>query len=102
MSERRRVVAPVTPADHYSHLPLTRPDARDALPPSENRSRIHRATRTGLRAPLVGNKSPTTLPIGAGMAELTNLESKLGEVTGLAMAAQAATDKVLALAEKEQ
>ena len=36
------------------------------------------------------------------MAELTNLESKLGEVTGLAMAAQAATDKVLKLAEKEQ
>lgn len=36
------------------------------------------------------------------MADLTNLESKLGEVTGLAMAAQAATDKVLALAEKEQ
>jgi hypothetical protein len=36
------------------------------------------------------------------MAELTNLESKLGEVTGLAMAAQAATEKVLALAENEQ
>jgi hypothetical protein len=36
------------------------------------------------------------------MADLTNLESKLGEVTGLAMAAQAATDKVLALAEQEQ
>jgi ElaB/YqjD/DUF883 family membrane-anchored ribosome-binding protein len=29
-----------------------------------------------------------------GMAELTNLESKLGEVLGLAMAAQGATDKV--------
>ena len=28
------------------------------------------------------------------MAELTNLESKLGEVVGLAMAAQGATDKV--------
>ena len=28
------------------------------------------------------------------MAELTNLESKLGEVLGLAMAAQGATDKV--------
>ena len=28
------------------------------------------------------------------MAELTNLESKLGEVIGLAMAAQAATEKV--------
>jgi len=35
------------------------------------------------------------------VADLTNLESKLGEVTGLAMAAQAATDKVLALAEKD-
>ncbi len=35
------------------------------------------------------------------MADLTNLETKLGEVTGLAMAAQAATEKVLALAEKE-
>ena len=29
------------------------------------------------------------------MADLTNLETKLGEVTGLAMAAQAATEKVL-------
>jgi hypothetical protein len=34
------------------------------------------------------------------MAELTNLETKLGEVTGLAMAAQAATDKVLKLARR--
>ena len=33
------------------------------------------------------------------MAELTKLESKLGEVTGLAMAAQAATKKVTGLAE---
>ena len=35
------------------------------------------------------------------MADLTNLETKLGEVTGLAMAAQAATEKVLALAKAE-
>lgn len=35
------------------------------------------------------------------MAELTNLETKLGEVTGLAMAAQAATEKVLALAKQD-
>jgi hypothetical protein len=35
------------------------------------------------------------------MAELTNLESKLGEVTGLAMAAKAATSKVTTLAKKE-
>ena len=35
------------------------------------------------------------------MAELTKLESKLGEVTGLAMAAQAATTKVIGLAEGE-
>jgi len=35
------------------------------------------------------------------MADLTNLESKLGEVMGLAMAAQAATDKVSGLAEEE-
>ena len=33
------------------------------------------------------------------MAELTNLESKLGEVIGLAMAAQGATDKVRKLDE---
>jgi nucleotide-binding universal stress UspA family protein len=33
------------------------------------------------------------------MAELTNLESKLGEVLGLAMAAQGATDKVSKLDE---
>ena len=32
------------------------------------------------------------------MAELTNLEPKLGEVVGLAMAAQAATKKVATLA----
>src|SRR3954447_8655813 len=32
------------------------------------------------------------------MAELTNLETKLGEVTGLAMAAQVATGKVIKLA----
>ena len=35
------------------------------------------------------------------MAELTKLETKLGEVMGLAMAAQAATKKVLTLAEDE-
>lgn len=35
------------------------------------------------------------------MAELTKLESKLGEVTGLAMAAQAATKKVTSLAKDE-
>jgi hypothetical protein len=35
------------------------------------------------------------------MADLTNLETKLGEVTGLAMAAQAATQRVLTLAEKD-
>src|SRR5690348_11557109 len=34
------------------------------------------------------------------MAELTNLESKLGEVTGLAMAAKTATAKVITLAKK--
>ena len=38
---------------------------------------------------------------GVLMAELTNLEAKLGEVTGLAMAAQAATKKVLSLADGE-
>ena len=35
------------------------------------------------------------------MADLTNLESKLGEVMGLAMAAQAATEKVKGLASDE-
>ena len=35
------------------------------------------------------------------MAELTKLESKLGEVTGLAMAAQVATEKVRALTDGE-
>jgi hypothetical protein len=35
------------------------------------------------------------------MAELTNLETKLGEVIGLAMAAQVATSKVIKLAEQE-
>jgi len=37
----------------------------------------------------------------AMMAELTNLESKVGEVTGLAMAAQVATSTVIELAKKE-
>ena len=43
------------------------------------------------------------LPIGKdeGVAELTNMETKLGEVMGLAMAAQAATEKVTRLAEDE-
>jgi hypothetical protein len=36
------------------------------------------------------------------MAELTNLETKLGEVIGLAMAAQAATDKVEKLTDDEE
>jgi hypothetical protein len=36
------------------------------------------------------------------MAELTNLESKLGEVVGLAMAAQEATKKVATLAREEK
>src|ERR1700709_1194074 len=35
------------------------------------------------------------------MADLTNLESKLGEVTGLAMAAQVATGRVITLAKGE-
>ena len=35
------------------------------------------------------------------MADLTKLEAKLGEVTGLAMAAQAATKKVSSLAKEE-
>ena len=35
------------------------------------------------------------------MAELTNLESKIGEVTGLAMAAQVATKTVLKLAQSD-
>jgi len=35
------------------------------------------------------------------VAELTNLESKLGEVVGLAMAAQDATQKVLRLARDD-
>ena len=35
------------------------------------------------------------------MAELTNLESKLGEVVGLAMAAQEATQKVIKLAKED-
>jgi hypothetical protein len=35
------------------------------------------------------------------MAELNTLESKLGEVVGLAMAAQAATEKVVKLADEE-
>ena len=36
------------------------------------------------------------------MAELTTLEEKLGEVTGLAMAAQGATDKVMKLVDDEE
>ena len=36
------------------------------------------------------------------MAELTNMETKLGEVMGLAMAAQTATDKVRKLLEDDQ
>jgi len=36
------------------------------------------------------------------MAELTNLETKLGEVIGLAMAAQAATEKVEQLTDDRQ
>ena len=35
------------------------------------------------------------------MAELTNLETKLGEVIGLAMAAQTTTQKVMKLVEEE-
>jgi hypothetical protein len=38
---------------------------------------------------------------GCAVAELTNLESKLGEVSGLAMAAKAATSKVSTLARKD-
>jgi len=36
------------------------------------------------------------------MAELTNLETKLGEVIGLAMAAQASIDRISKLAESEK
>ena len=38
---------------------------------------------------------------GVNVAELTNLESKLGEVLGLAMAAQGATEQVGKLVEEE-
>ena len=38
---------------------------------------------------------------GRTVAELTKLESKLGEVTGLAMAAQGAASKVVTLAKEE-
>jgi vacuolar-type H+-ATPase subunit H len=38
---------------------------------------------------------------GSEMAELTNIETKLGEVLGLAMAAQVSLDKVIQLAEEE-
>jgi hypothetical protein len=38
---------------------------------------------------------------GVVVAELTNMESKLGEVVGLAMAAQEATDKVAKLARED-
>jgi hypothetical protein len=40
--------------------------------------------------------------MGVEMAELTNLESKLGEVVGLAMAAQSATKKVAKLARADK
>jgi hypothetical protein len=46
------------------------------------------------------SRRPTTTE-GDEMAELTNLESKLGEVTGLAMAAQVATERVIRLAKGE-
>jgi hypothetical protein len=36
------------------------------------------------------------------VADLTNLQTKLGEVIGLAMAGQAATKKVMSLAKKEE
>ena len=39
---------------------------------------------------------------GLEVAELTNLEAKLGEVVGLAMAAQAATKKVATLARADK
>jgi len=35
------------------------------------------------------------------MADLTNMESKIGEVTGLAMAAKAATSKVITIARND-
>jgi hypothetical protein len=44
---------------------------------------------------------PTTNSMEGEMAEITNLESKLGEVTGLAMAAQVATGRVITLAKEE-
>src|SRR2546421_389561 len=45
--------------------------------------------------------STNDLRRGLNMAELTALESKIGEVLGLAMAAQGATDKVSKLVEEE-
>jgi hypothetical protein len=49
----------------------------------------HPTRRAGSRRPAIVKE--------AMMAELTNLASKLGEVTGLAMAAQVATGKVIKL-----
>ena len=56
--------------------------------------RVSRGGRTSTtRVPTIEGKEP--------MAELTTLESKLGEVVGLAMAAQEATKKVMQLPELE-
>jgi hypothetical protein len=51
-------------------------------------------TRAGARA---GARSRRTTSRRRQQPELTNLESKLGEVIGLAMAAQGATDKIAKL-----
>jgi vacuolar-type H+-ATPase subunit H len=48
-----------------------------------------------------GTEPPSATTSGGRMAELTNLETKLGEVLGLAMAAQVSLDKVIKLAEDE-
>lgn len=50
-----------------------------------------------------GYISSVKVDVGGGvMAELTKLEAKLGEVTGLAMAAQAAGSKVMTLAKNDE
>src|SRR5689334_10981828 len=70
--------------------------ARSASPPARGGKRVSRAPLPGMPREEVPH------PKEERMADLTTLESKLGEVTGLAMAAQDLTKKVERLTKKER
>jgi hypothetical protein len=76
--------------------------ARSGTPQRMHASATSGVVTSMLQTLIAGSGLGPGLPRnGSVMTDLTNLESKLGEVTGLAMAAKTATQKVMKLARED-